>query len=176
MTRTKLDQSSLEKYREVLPGFDLLGEIGRGGMGVVLLAIQKDLGRQVAVKLLTGQDLNDRDRQRLKREAGIGASLSHPNLVKVLSASLTTNVPYLVLEFVDGPDLAECLRTGIEVEPLPLARGVADALAYLHGQGMLHRDIKPSNVLVAAGGRCSRISAWCGPPPWRRPRSRGPEA
>ncbi len=136
--------------------YELLGELGRGGMGVVYRARQKDLDRTVALKMILGSHLaSEEQRARFQAEARMAAGLRHPNIVPVHEAGTLDGQPYFAMQYVEGRGLDQLLRDG----PLPPAKAVqllaavARAVAYLHGKGLIHRDLKPSNVLVDAEGR-----------------------
>ncbi|WP_435769011.1 serine/threonine-protein kinase [Nocardioides sp. SYSU DS0651] len=128
--------------------------IGRGGMADVYHATDRVLDRSVAVKILRDRTASEAERDRFTAEARTLAALSHPNLVTVLDAGSSDDRPYLVMELVVGPTLAQC--TG---EPMPIAetcaiaQQVADALAYAHDRKVVHRDVKPANVLLGPDGR-----------------------
>lgn len=131
--------------------------IGRGGTADVHRATDTVLDRQVAVKLLRRLTDDDADRQRFEAEARTLARLRHSGLVGVLDAGVTDERPYLVLELVDGPNLAECC-TGKALHParvVALGTQVAEALAHAHATGVVHRDVKPSNILVGTDGRAA---------------------
>lgn len=137
----------------LLEGRYHLGDcIGAGGMGLVYRAEDVTLGRTVAVKLMRDSIEGSLATQRARREVEVLASLSHPSLVTLLDARVVGPAPhYLVLEFVEGPTLAQRLGEG----PLPaaevaeLAMELADALETVHEAGVVHRDVKPSNVLLS---------------------------
>jgi serine/threonine protein kinase len=129
--------------------------IGRGGMADVYLATDQVLERDVAVKVLRTHAVTDRDRGRFRDEAKLLAALDHPGLVTVLDAGLSEeDVPYLVMEYVDGTSLATLCQNG----PVPAHRiapigvDLASVLTYVHGREIVHRDIKPSNILVGRDG------------------------
>jgi WD40 repeat protein len=129
----------------------LLEEIARGGMGVVYKARQVSLGRIVAVKmLLFGPNARPEDIKRFRLEASAAAALQHPNIVAVHEVGVNADRQYLVMDYVDGPTLAELIAS----QPLPAMQAagylktVAEAIHYAHEQGILHRDLKPSNVLI----------------------------
>jgi serine/threonine protein kinase len=129
--------------------------LGSGGVAEVFRAFDERLHRDVAVKLFRG-DVADQ-LQRHEEEMRTLARLDHPSLVTVLDAGTDdeTHRPYLVMALVEGPTLADELRFG----PLPTTRvaeigaALADALSYVHSQGLVHRDVKPANVLISADGR-----------------------
>ncbi len=127
---------------------------GRGGMADVFVAHDERLGREVAIKAFRGTDAADR--LRFDAEARVLASLDHPGLVRVLDAGEHEGTPFLVLELVDGPSLADLLRPGRPLDEATTHQITLDlsaALAYVHAQGVVHRDVKPSNILFDANGR-----------------------
>lgn len=148
-----------EPARSILHGkYEISGEIGRGGMGVVYKGIQRSLGRTVAIKLLPAQ-LSDNEQylQRFRREAEALGRLNHPNIVTIHDLETDAGENYLVMEFVDGRSLGAILSSR---EPLPtrvaidIATQVALALDAAHRCGIVHRDVKPENILIdRASGR-----------------------
>jgi serine/threonine-protein kinase len=143
---------------DVLGGrYRLVELLGQGGMATVYRASDAQLGREVAVKVLRPEYGSDPGFvARFRQEAQAAASLSHPNIVSVFDFGIDAGGPYIVMEYVDGEDVATLLaRNG----PLPprqaarLAAEVAHALAAAHTRGIVHRDVKPGNVLVSADGR-----------------------
>ncbi len=143
-----------------LEGFQLLGEVGRGGMGVVYRAHQHRLNRVVAIKMiLTGQLAGPEDRVRFLMEGALLARLNHPNFVQVhevgtLALSPELAQPYLVLEHVEGGSLKARLAQGaLPVrEAAQLVLVLARAMEAAHAQGIIHRDLKPANVLFSRDG------------------------
>jgi serine/threonine protein kinase len=134
-----------------VPGYDVLGEIGRGGMGVVYRARQVGLNRVVALKMiLAGQDAPAELRGRFRREAEAIARLRHPGIVQVHEVGESEGRPYLALEFVDGGSLADRLRAGLLQVPeaATLVEALARAIDHAHRAGVVHRDLKPANVLL----------------------------
>ncbi|MCA8925315.1 MAG: protein kinase, partial [Planctomycetes bacterium] len=130
--------------------YRIVREVARGGMGVVYEAVDAD-GQAVAVKLLLEQRAQDpRTRKRFLTEIQALARLRHPNLVPILGAGEHDGVPWFALDYVEGESLQARLRRG----PLPIQEALrvgqqlAQALAYVHGCGVLHRDLKPDNVLL----------------------------
>jgi serine/threonine-protein kinase len=136
--------------------YELLGELGRGGMGVVYRARQTDLDRTVAVKMILGSHLASEEQiARFQAEARVAARLSHPHIVQVYEAGTVHGQPYFAMQYVEGRGLDEVLRDGSlpTVEAVRLLAAVARAVAYLHAEGLIHRDLKPSNVLIDRVGR-----------------------
>jgi len=136
-----------------LPGYDCLSEVGRGGMAVVYRAVDRRLGRTVAIK--TVRPGADRDeRERLRREAEAVAALQHPNVVQVLQVFEHEGRLFVVSEFVPGGTLA-ARAAGAPMaadEAAALVEILADAVAWAHARGIIHRDLKPTNVLLAEDG------------------------
>jgi tetratricopeptide (TPR) repeat protein/tRNA A-37 threonylcarbamoyl transferase component Bud32 len=136
-------------------GYEVLGELGRGGMGVVYRARHLALNRHVALKMiLTGVRAGARERARFRREAEAAARLQHPNIVQIYEVGEQDGCLFLALELVEGVDL--CTRFG-EALPTPqqaalLVATLAQAMHYAHQRGIVHRDLKPSNVLLTADG------------------------
>ncbi len=138
-----------------IPGYDVEGLLGRGGMGVVYKARHRRLNRPVALKmLLAGAYAGPPERERFRREAEAVAGLRHPNIVPVYDAGDLDGRPYFTMEFVEGGSLAEKIA-GMPQPARPsaalLAR-VAEAVHFAHGNGIVHRDLKPANILLAADG------------------------
>ncbi len=133
--------------------YELLEEIARGGMGVVYKARQKSLDRLVAVKmLLFGGNAGADFIQRFRIEASAAASLQHPNIVAIHEVGVHGGEHFLVMDFVEGSNLARLARDQI-LSPKRTAqylKTIAEAIHYAHEHGILHRDLKPSNVLIDA--------------------------
>ena len=135
--------------------YDITAQIGEGGMGHVYRATDTRLKRQVALKVLPDSFANDPDRlARFQREAQVLASLNHPNIAHIHGLEDSGGVRALVMELVEGEDLAERLARGpIPIdEALLLAKQIAEALEAAHEQGIIHRDLKPANIKARADG------------------------
>lgn len=138
-----------------LPGFEIQSELGRGGMGVVYKAVQRSLGRLVAVKMiLAGPFAGPRVLARFRAEADALARLNDPRFVQVFEVGEHQGQPFLVMEFVEGGSLAE--RLTHDPGPLHRAAEIVEALARAmnraHQQGVAHLDLKPENVLLTRAG------------------------
>lgn len=145
-----------------IDGYEILGELGRGGMGVVYKAWHAKLHRVVALKMLLGGDFaRDDYRVRFRAEAEAFARLQHPNIIQIFdigewyAPAASAPVPYFTLECVEGGSLGARMAGN----PLPPQRAaswlstLARAVHHAHGQGIVHRDLKPSNVLLTADGQ-----------------------
>jgi len=136
--------------------FEIVGELGRGGMGVVYKARQKSLDRTVALKMIREAHLaSPEDAARFRTEAAATARLKHPNIVTVYEVGTVGGQAYLCMEYVDGPTLAQRVAADGPLPPREAARLVAviaRAVQQAHAEGILHRDLKPSNVLLAGYG------------------------
>jgi WD40 repeat protein len=139
-------------------GYEILEELGRGGMGIAYRAWQIGLKRQVTLKVIQSGDLaNSEQRSRFRREAEAIGRLQHPHIVQVFEVGEHAGRPYLVLEYVSGGSLAQRLDGTPRParEAAALVETLARAVDYAHRRGVIHRDLKPSNVLLALrGGEC----------------------
>ncbi|MGE3808855.1 MAG: bifunctional serine/threonine-protein kinase/formylglycine-generating enzyme family protein, partial [Gemmataceae bacterium] len=150
-----------ETRPQALPGGTKLGEyilldvIGAGGMGVVYRARHAFMNRVVALKTLHPQAVNQSALDRFEREVKLAAKVSHLNIVTAYDAGVQAGIHYLVMEYIDGTDLASLVK---KQGPLPFARAIdytlqtAEGLRYAHEIGLVHRDIKPHNLLLDKSG------------------------
>lgn len=143
----------LDSLRGALaPRYDVEREIGAGGMARVYLAVEQHPHRRVAIKVLDPELSTRLLRERFIREVDLSSNLSHPHIVPIFSAGEAGGLFYYVMPYIEGESLRHRL---IRQKRLPLddavhiARDVADALAFAHGQGIIHRDIKPENILLS---------------------------
>jgi serine/threonine-protein kinase len=136
-------------------GYELLAEIGRGGMGVVYKARQKDLDRVVALKMILASELaSAQEVRRFYAEAQLAGRLRHPRIVGIHEIGQENGQHYFTMDFIDGRSLSDVVRRGpcdIETAVRWIA-SVARAVDYLHSQGVIHRDLKPANLLLDASG------------------------
>jgi serine/threonine-protein kinase len=142
--------------------FQIVREIGRGGMGVVFLARDVALHRLVAIKVLRAEFASSSEhRARFRSEARLTARLSHPNIVPVHAFGEAEDLVYIVMKYVHGESLAERLRRDGHVpadEARRVVRDLALALDAAHGDGVVHRDLKPENVLLERGTNRAMIT------------------
>jgi len=136
--------------------YELLDEIARGGMGIVYRARQVSLDRIVAVKMILFGSLASAEQvRRFRIEASAAGSLQHPNIVAVHEVGLHEGQNFMVMDYVDGPNLSRLVQD----QPLPAKKAaaylkaIAEAVQFAHDCGILHRDLKPSNVLIGSDGR-----------------------
>ena len=137
----------------IIPGYSILGEVGRGGMGVIYRAHQISLDRPVALKLLR-KDASSDIRERFRSEAEAAGRLRHPNIAPVYDAGICDGRPYFVMEYVEGGTLGRKIggRPQPPVEAAVLVEALSRAAQYAHENGVVHRDLKPANILLAADG------------------------
>lgn len=148
---------SVEEIAPLFPGYEIQALLGRGGMGAVYRARQPELDRLVAIKVLPLEiSVDEEIAARFRREARALARLQHPHIIAVHNFGTTTEGHlFIVMEHVDGADVAQLLRGGrLDVaQALGVVRQVCEALQFAHTHGVIHRDIKPANVLVDSSGQ-----------------------
>ena len=147
----------------VVPGYEIVQEVGRGGMGIVYQARQLGLARTVALKMVsTGLKAGPKDLTRFRAETAALARLQHPNIVQIYDVGQAAGRPYFVFEFVAGGSLAQQLRGQPQpVRPAAqLVETLARAVQAAHASGVIHRDLKPANILLQRSDQLDRS-----PPP-----------
>ncbi|HEX8096665.1 MAG TPA: serine/threonine-protein kinase, partial [Pyrinomonadaceae bacterium] len=134
-------------------GYEIEGELGRGGMGVVYLARQVELNRRVALKMLTGR-YGPEELKRFLEEAETAAGLNHTNIAHIYEVGEHEGAPFFSMEYVEGGSLADRLRKDLPEprEAAELLMNVARALHFAHQNGVVHRDMKPANILLDPHG------------------------
>ncbi|MHC4503714.1 MAG: protein kinase domain-containing protein [Planctomycetota bacterium] len=141
-----------------LGGYRIIEQIGRGGMAEVYRAEQATGHLIVALKTLTNpQKASESARSRFVQEARAGARLEHPNLVRIFDAGEESGIPYIVLEYIEGEDLADILDARGLLDVPTIALDIAAALAYAHSHGVIHRDVKPGNIILDRTYRRARL-------------------
>jgi len=147
--------TSVASVRHSVQGYEIVRELGRGGMGVVYQAKQKGLNRMVALKMiLSGDHAGSGEKDRFRREAEAVAAVQHPNIVQIFEIGEAEGRPYLAFEYVEGGSLAQQLGGN----PWPsksaaaLVETLARAMQFAHDRGIVHRDLKPGNILLNVEG------------------------
>ncbi|MBA4190294.1 MAG: hypothetical protein C0467_20095 [Planctomycetaceae bacterium] len=138
-----------------IPGYELVAELGRGGMGIVYRAKQRGLNREVAIKTILRADVSHTTIARFWAEAEAMAAVKHPYVVNVFELGEHDGRPFMAMEFVAGGSLADYLKATGGLAPriaAELTEKIARGVAAAHDLGIVHRDLKPANVLLAAGG------------------------
>ena len=146
-------------HRELVEGqtlgpYRVLRMLGQGGMATVYLARDERHRRSVALKVLHPELAHALGAERFLREIEVAANLSHPHILPLHDSGEAAGLLYYVMPYVEGESLRDRLTRETQLpvdEALQIAREVADALAYAHGQGVIHRDIKPENILLSGG-------------------------
>ena len=136
---------------ETFGAYRILEPLGRGGMASVYKAYEAALDRYVALKVLPGEFLHDETfAERFRREAKVVARLEHPNIIPIHAFGIEGGIPWMAMRLISGGPLSSLLRAGRlpHERIITILRGVADALDYAHGKGVVHRDVKPQNILL----------------------------
>lgn len=137
-----------------IPGYQILQELGHGGMSTVYLAIQESLQRQLALKVMSPVlTLDPEFKERFLREGRIVAQLNHPSIITIHDIGISANRYFIAMEYLPGSNLAERIAQGLSpVESIHILTRIARALGYAHRRRFVHRDIKPSNILFREEG------------------------
>src|SRR5262245_39795411 len=146
--------------RDAISHYKILGELGRGGMGVVYKARDQKLRREVALKILPEKDLGDpQTKLRFIQEAQSAAALKHPNIAVVYEIDEAEGVTFIVMELIEGRRLRELVQDqSLSLErSLRIASEIAEGLSHAHKRGIIHRDLKPNNVLITEEGHAKII-------------------
>jgi serine/threonine protein kinase len=147
---------AVEELAKLFPQLEILEFIGKGGMGAIYKARQKQLNRIVALKILPpGSGSEPAFAERFTREAQALAQLNHPGIVTLYEFGRSNGLFYFLMEFVDGMNLRQLLHNSrvSAREALAIVPQICDALQFAHDQGIVHRDIKPENILLDRRGR-----------------------
>ncbi len=155
-----ITSGKFESTMDRIGRYKIVRELGRGAMGVVYHAIDPNIGRPVAIKTIQfGNQRNpeeqERQRERLFREARSAGILSHPSIVTIYDVDQQDDLAFIAMEYVDGPTLDQILSAPWPIDPERMFRlltQTAGALDYAHQKGIVHRDIKPANIMIAADG------------------------
>jgi serine/threonine protein kinase len=160
-----VDRTATEKLMEQLQAatlgdYEILAELGRGGMATVFLAHDLQLDRKVAIKVMHPALLEEGNKEgmvdRFKQEARTAAGLSHPNIIPIYAVRAQGSLLWIVMKFVPGRPLDSIIAEAAPL-PVPMVRailaGVAEALDYAHRHGVVHRDVKPANIMIDLEGR-----------------------
>lgn len=156
------DETRSTEAPSFVGGYEILGTLGRGGMGVVYSARDPKLNRRVAVKMIaSGVAGNTRAQERLLREAQAAAAIRHPNVVAIHAVEEDGDQAFIVLEQVEGCSLADRLKDDAQLpveEVIRISSAVARGLAAAHQLGIVHRDVKPGNILIESSDGRARLT------------------
>jgi len=151
-----VDDDSMYKPAQQIPGFQILGKLGQGAMAVVFKARQLSLDRLVAIKILPKRlSENTEFVDRFYYEGKAAARLNHPNIVQAYDVGESNGYHYFVMEFIDGDTIYDRIDGGrpmTESKAVPIILQCAAALAHAHNQGLIHRDVKPKNIMLTKSG------------------------
>lgn len=157
-----LSASTSAEFAAELDHYGITGVIGRGGMGIVLRAVDQKLRRHVAIKVLRPElALDERAMIRFRHEAEAAAAIRHPHVVTLHAFGESRGTHYLVMELVAGESLADLIARGVELPTeviRRILRELLEGLAAAHAAGLVHRDIKASNILLEGAGRTVKIA------------------
>lgn len=136
-----------------IPGYEIKGVLGRGGMATVYLATQKTIGRDIALKILARDFTDEQFSKRFLREAQIISKLSHSNIITIFDADIYKGCHYMAMEYIPGNNFGQARDKLNRLQKLKIITQVAQALEFARMKGYVHRDIKPENILLHTDGR-----------------------
>ena len=136
-----------------IPGYEIKDLLGRGGMAMVYLAVQKSIGREVALKVLSPDHTDDTFSERFLREARIASQLAHPNIITIFDAGIHNDIHYMSMEYIKGKNFNEARDLLNRIQKVNVIKLISQALDFASKKGFLHRDIKPENILLHQDGR-----------------------
>jgi eukaryotic-like serine/threonine-protein kinase len=159
LVATPAPRGSVPAYAPTIPGYEIQGVLGTGGMGVVYKAYQTSLKRTVALKMLLNEASKTDILNRFRAEAEAVAQLQHPNIVQIYDIGDHQGRPFFAMEYVDGTSLGRALAQGLFPfrESAQIIATLAEAILCAHERGIIHRDLKPANILLARGGAVSGV-------------------
>ncbi len=155
LVATPAPAGAVPAYAPSIPGYEIQGVLGTGGMGVVYKAYQTSLKRTVALKMLLNEAAKADILNRFRAEAEAVAQLQHPNIVQIYEIGDHLGRPFFAMEFVDGTSLGRALKQGLFPfrESAQIIATLAEAIHCAHERGIIHRDLKPANILLPSGER-----------------------
>ena len=148
-------QTTASKVASVIsiPGYEIKDLLGRGGMAMVYLAIQKSIHREVALKVLSPDHTDETFSERFLREARIASHLAHPNIITIFDAGIHNDIHYMSMEYIKGKSFNEARDILNRKQKVEIIKQIAQALDFASKKGFVHRDIKPENILLHQDGR-----------------------
>ena len=155
-TTTNQSKIMIEKGTKI-GNYEIVAQVGKGGMGAVYKAVDTGLLRTVAIKfiLASGGKRHEKMLKRFLQEAEICANLQHPNIIKVYHADVFQNMPYIIMEYVEGETLGKYFKNRHDMswkEKVAIFLKVVEAVHCAHKNNVIHRDIKPSNIMIKSDG------------------------
>jgi len=151
----KNKQTTASKVASVIsiPGYEIKDLLGRGGMAMVYLAVQKSIEREVALKVLSPDHTDETFSERFLREARIASHLAHPNIITIFDAGIHNDIHYMSMEYIKGKSFNEARDLLTRKQKIAVIKQIAQALDFASKKGFVHRDIKPENILLHQDGR-----------------------
>ena len=157
IVRRAIERGRPQEGKRRIGRYEIIKELGQGAMGIVYQALDPNIQRTVALKVLRSDLASDKEfRQRFQREARSAGKLTHPGIITIFDAAELGDTSFLVMEYLEGQTLAQLIKEGgalPSTQALDIAVQICDALDYAHSAQIIHRDIKPSNIVLLPGGR-----------------------